>query len=109
MSNYVYGKNSFFEALNSKRIIKAYVLDDSEIKNTHINYEVVTRKVLDKMSKSGNHQGYLAEVKDFKMSNVDDMIKANNGLIVILDGLEDVHNLGAIIRTCDQIWQIYNK
>ena len=35
------------------------------------------------------------------MSSVDDMIKDKNGLIVILDGLEDVHNLGAIIRTCD--------
>lgn len=101
MSNYVYGKNSFFEALNSKRIVKAYVLSDKEIKDKRINYEVVDRKTLDKMSKSGNHQGYLAEVKEFKMSSVEDMLKEKNGLIVMLDGLEDVHNLGAIIRTCD--------
>ena len=101
MSNIIYGKNSFFEALNNKRIVMAYVLSDADIKDYRIPYKVVDRKTLDKMSKSGNHQGYLAEVKEFKMSSVDDMIKQNNGLIVILDGLEDVHNLGAIIRTCD--------
>ena len=101
MSSIVYGKNSFFEALNSKRIIMAYVLNDSEIKDYRIPYKIVDRKTLDKMSKSGNHQGYLAEVKDFKMSSVEDMNKDKNGLIVILDGLEDVHNLGAIIRTCE--------
>ena len=101
MSNIVYGKNSFFEALNNKRILMAYVLNDSDIKDYRIPYKIVDRKTLDKMSKSGNHQGYLAEVKEFKMSNVDEMIKPSNGLIVMLDGLEDVHNLGAIIRTCD--------
>ena len=101
MSNIVYGKNSFFEALANKRITMAYVLKDDDIKNYRIPYKIVDRKTLDKMSKSGNHQGYLAEVKEYKMSSVDDMIKDKNGLIVILDGLEDVHNLGAIIRTCD--------
>ena len=101
MSDYVYGRNSFFEALDNKRIVKAYVLNDSEIRNKGIPYEVVDRKKLDKMSKSGNHQGYLAEVKPFRMSNVDDMIKDKNGLIVVLDSLQDVHNLGAIIRTCE--------
>ena len=83
------------------RIICAYVLSDKDIKDYHIKYKVVDRKTLDKMSKSANHQGYLAEVKDFELSSVDSMIKQNNGLIVMLDGLEDVHNLGAIIRTCE--------
>lgn len=101
MSNIVYGKNSFFEALNNKRIICAYVLSDEEIKGKHINYKVVDRKTLDEMSNSGNHQGYLAQVKGYELSNVDSMVKEKNGLIVILDGLEDVHNLGAIIRTCE--------
>lgn len=101
MSSIVYGKNSFFEALNNKRIVCAYVLNDSEIKDKHVNYKVVDRKTLDKMSNSGNHQGYLAQVKDHKLSSVSSMIKDKNGLIVILDGLEDVHNLGAIIRTCE--------
>lgn len=104
MSNYVYGKNSFYESLNSSRIIKAYLLNrdiEDELKKKKIPFEIVDRKTLDKMSKSGNHQGYLAEVKEFKMAKVDDMIVKNNGFIVVLDGLQDVHNLGAIIRTCD--------
>lgn len=101
MSNIVYGKNSFFEAANNNRIEMAYVLDDTDVKKLNIPYKIVDRKTLDKMSKSGNHQGYLAEVKEFKLSKVEDMIVDKNGLIVILDGLEDVHNLGAIIRTAE--------
>lgn len=105
MSDYLYGKNSFVEAINNKRIKKAYVLKDSsfieELKRNRIQYEIVDRKFLDKMSKSGNHQGVLAEVEEFKLSKVEDMLKSENGLIVVLDGLKDPHNLGAIIRTCE--------
>ena len=105
MSDYLYGKNSFIEALHSDRIKKAYVLKDSgfidDLKRRHIEYEIVDRRYLDKMSKSGNHQGVLAEVKDYKLYNLEDMIKKENGLIVVLDGLKDPHNLGAIIRTCE--------
>ena len=101
MSDYVYGKNSFFEALDNHRILMAYVLDDKVIKGKGVPYKVVDRKTLDRMSKSGNHQGYLAEVKEFRMSKVEEMLKEKNGLIVMLDGIQDVHNLGAIIRTCE--------
>ena len=101
MSEYVYGKNSFFEALDNHRIVMAYVLNDKAIKDRDIPYKVVDRKTLDRMSKSGNHQGYLAEVKEFRMSTVDEMIRDHHGLIVMLDGIQDVHNLGAIIRTCE--------
>lgn len=79
----------------------AYVQDDRLIKDKGIPYKVVDRKKLDGLSRGGNHQGYVAEVKDFKLSAVDEMIKERNGLIVMLDGLEDVHNLGAIIRTAE--------
>jgi len=101
MSDYIYGKNSFFEALENGRIIMAYVLSDERIKGRGIPYRVVDRKKLDALTHRGNHQGYVAEVKEYKMARVDEMIKEKNGLIVILDGLEDVHNLGAIIRTAE--------
>ena len=105
MAEIVYGKNSFEEALNAKRVIKAYVLKDSaylnRLKAERIPFEIVERRTLDKLSKSGNHQGFLAEVRSFKMAEVSSMIKKNNGLIVMLDGLKDPHNLGAIIRTCE--------
>ena len=101
MSEYVYGKNSFFEALENHRIIKAYVLHDEVIKGKGIDYEISDRKTLDRLSRSGNHQGYVALVKEFELAEVGDMLKKENGLIVVLDNLQDVHNLGAIIRTCD--------
>ena len=105
MSNYLYGKNSFVEALNSDRIQKAYVLKDSSfidsLKRKHIEYEIVERRVLDKMSNSGNHQGCLAQIKEYKLSSLEELVKKENGLIVILDGLKDPHNLGAIIRSVE--------
>ena len=72
MSSYVYGRNSFFEALKQGRILKAYVLNDKEIKGKNIPYQICEKMIRDK-----------------------------NGLIIVLDGLEDVHNLGAIIRTAE--------
>lgn len=105
MSNIVYGKNSFVEALNSNRITKAYVLGDSnfikDLKDKKIDFEIVNKNKLDKLSKNGNHQGCLAMTKEYKLSSIDKMLKKENGLIVMLDGLKDPHNLGAIIRTCE--------
>ena len=105
MSNTVYGKNSFVEALNSNRITKAYVLGDSnfikDLKDKKIDFEIVNKNKLDKLSKNGNHQGCLAMTKEYKLSSIDKMLKKENGLIVMLDGLKDPHNLGAIIRTCE--------
>ena len=105
MSNIVYGKNSFIEALNSNRIIKAYVLRDSnfikDLKDKKIDFETVNKNKLDELSRNGNHQGCLAKTKEYKLSSVEKMLKKENGLIVMLDGLKDPHNLGAIIRTCE--------
>ena len=104
MPNYIFGKNSFNEALESGRIKKAYIMDNSYkaiLEKKKIPYDIVSRSELDKMSKSGNHQGVLGEVSTFKFSSIEEMIKKENGLIVILDGLKDPHNLGAIIRTCE--------
>lgn len=101
MSNIVYGKNSFFASLSSNRIELALVLDDKLVKKANIKYQIVDRKTLDKLSNHNNHQGYLAYVKEYKLFEVNDMLKKENGLIVMLDGLTDVHNLGAIIRSCE--------
>ncbi len=101
MSEIIYGKNSFFEALDNRRIIMAYVLSDDLVRNKGIPYRITDRRTLDRMSGSGNHQGYVAEVKEFRLSSVDEMVREKNGLIVVLDGIQDVHNLGAIIRTCE--------
>lgn len=105
MSEIVYGKNSFIEALRNGRIEEALVTRDcqyiKDLEKNNIRYKIVDRNKLDSLSKSGNHQGCLAYCKEYKLSDVKSMLKEENGLIVLLDGLKDPHNLGAIIRTCE--------
>lgn len=105
MNNIVYGKNSFVEALNNGRIKKAYVLSDSfiigRLKKLNVDYEIVNKARLDYLSNNKNHQGLLGEVSEYKTFQLKDILKLENGLIVVLDGLKDPHNLGAIIRTCE--------
>lgn len=105
MSDIIFGKNSFIEALNNKRIKKAYLLNNSsfikQLDREKIKYEIVTKAKLDGLTRNGNHQGLVAEVYEYKTYEVEEMLKEKDGLIIVLDGLKDPHNLGAIIRTCE--------
>ena len=107
----IYGKNVALEKLNSKsKINKIYLsnkFNDREIlsliEKRNINTKVLDNKVLDKMCK-GLHQGIILEVEDIKTYTFDEVIPSIDKeypLVVILDHLEDPHNLGAIIRTCE--------
>lgn len=105
MNEYIWGRNSINEALKNNRIIEAYVLSDSPyietLKKKNIPFKIRKRFELDKMSHNENHQGIIGVIEGYELSSVDDMIKKENGLIVMLDGLEDPHNLGAIMRSVD--------
>ena len=105
MSDILYGRNTVEAAINNKRIKKIYILENHDLLNlveeNNIPYEIVNRNRLDNMAKKENHQGILAEVRSFKFSTIDEITKKENGFIVMLDNLNDVHNLGAIIRTCE--------
>ncbi len=102
----VYGKNVLNEVLNNpEKIKKLYITNNMKdqrimqsIRDNKIQYESVSKDTLDKMVK-GNHQGILAIVKDYEYSDYKEMY--NDNLVVILDHLEDPHNFGAIIRTCE--------
>ena len=64
------------------------------------------RNKLESMSEGNAHQGVAALVTGYEYSNIDDILKKAEGLneppfVVILDGIEDTHNLGAIIRTAE--------
>lgn len=103
----VYGKNVAQEILKKKeKIKKAYIykgFNDSFIlsvlqkRNICIFYK--SKKELDELAK-GNHQGIILDVPDFTYSTLEELTHKDS-LLVMLDHIEDPHNLGAIIRTCE--------
>lgn len=96
---YIYGKNVAKEATNVEKVYVSKNFREKEIlDNIDAPIVFVDNKKLDEMVK-GNHQGIVLKVSDYEYSDIDDVI--NEEIIVILDHLEDPHNLGAIIRTCE--------
>ena len=111
------GRNAVLEAFRSgKTIDKLYVLDgcqDGPVKSitrearkhdTIINY--VAKERLDQLSETGKHQGVIAVSAAYEYAEVEDILaaaeeKGEAPFIIILDGIEDPHNLGAIIRTAN--------
>ena len=95
---YVYGRNVIKDYKNLKKVYVQDSLKNSElVKNINVPIKYLNKRELDKMV-SGNHQGIVGEVEDYKYFELNDL---DNDVIVILDHLEDPHNLGAIIRTCE--------
>lgn len=103
----VFGKNVFNELKNNVKQIKKVYLSSSFkdkdiidfIKNNNIPYITVEKKKFDKMV-NGNTQGIILEVSEYEYKNIKE-IDTTQKKIVILDHLEDPHNFGAIIRTCE--------
>lgn len=111
------GRNAVMEVFRSgKTIDKLFVLDgcqDGPVKSivreakkqdTIITY--VTKERLDQMSETGHHQGVIASAAAYDYAEVDDLLKAAEEkgeppFLFLLDGIEDPHNLGAIIRTAN--------
>lgn len=112
------GRNAVIEAFRSgKPIDKLFLLDgcqDGPIKtilreakkgDTIINF--VSKERLDQISDTGKHQGVIAYAAAYEYSEVEDMLalareRGEAPFLIILDGIEDPHNLGAIIRTANQ-------
>lgn len=115
--NLIEGRNVVIEAFRSdKTIDKIYVQDglkdgaiqtvlrEAKKKGVFVNF--VSKDILDKMSSTSKHQGVIASVASYSYSSVEEILalaRKNNEdpFIFILDGIEDPHNLGAIIRTAN--------
>lgn len=96
----IYGKNVTNEYLKTgKKINKTYLLDNYEGNSNFPNIEKVNKMQMDKLVKA-NTQGIVLDI-DYEYSKLEEITNKENPLIVILDHLEDPHNLGAIIRTCE--------
>lgn len=111
------GRNAVLEAFRSgKTIDKVFILDkcpdgpirtiDREAKKAGAIVSYVTRERLDQMSETGKHQGVIAQAAAYEYAEVEDILRAAQEkgeppFIILLDGIEDPHNLGAIIRTAN--------
>ncbi len=113
----IYGKNSVLEALNAgtreinKIIISKSIHTDNKIekikeiaKSKGIVFQFAGKDKFQQYEEF-NHQGVIAQISPIRYIELEDFIKKNKNKetfssLVILDGVEDVHNLGAIIRTC---------
>jgi len=111
------GRNAVIEAFRSgKTIDKIYILDGCqdgpvstirrEAKKQGCLVKFVNRERLDQMSDTGKHQGVIAIAAAYKYSEMEDIFekaraKDEDPFVFILDGIEDPHNLGAIIRTAN--------
>ncbi len=113
------GRNAVTEAFRSGRTVdRLYVLDGCQdgaintIKRaaakarTPIKY--VSRERLDQMSETGSHQGVIAVIAAYHYAEIEDMFalareRNEDPFLILLDNIEDPHNLGAIIRTANVV------
>ena len=113
MAQYVYGKNVVKQMLKDRSGIKTIWLaaEDREIASlaskSNITVKKTDRKALTKMTGTDRHQGIAALIEDYKLYTVDEIISSvpegQYGLIIMLDELEDPHNLGAVLRSADAV------
>ena len=116
MSEVIIGRNAVLEALKSDREIeKITVAKGAEGSVKQIVAKAKDKKIplyyseksrMDKTADGGAHQGVIAVVSDYQYSTVDDILalaekRGEKPFVIILDGLEDPHNLGAIMRTAE--------
>ena len=111
------GRNAVLEAYRSGRTVdKLFVLDgcqdgpvrtivrEAKKHGSLINF--VSRERLNQLTQTGKHQGVIAYAAAYDYSDIEDMFKlaserGEDPFLILLDGIEDPHNLGAIIRTAN--------
>ena len=109
---YIFGKNTIESFVDSKNIIEVFIANNfsdekilRRIRQAGIKVSVKDKFFLDKVSNNGKHQGIVASIKSFEYASLQEIVdigkKKKHPFIVVLDGVEDPHNVGAIIRTCE--------
>ena len=110
--NLIYGKNPVIEAIRAKKAIKIFIVNNfndqkisSLIKDNHLQVVSISPQEMERLSNGGVHQVIAAELKPYQTVGLEEIIakakKKEKKIIVMLDGIEDPHNLGAILRSAD--------
>ena len=115
-NSYIYGKNAIIEALEAgnrefnRILISNNSRSDEKLerikdlaKSKGVVFQFVGKEKLNQIAQEARHQGVIAQIAPIKYWDLDDFIEKNSDSltsVVILDGVEDSHNLGAIIRSC---------
>ena len=110
--NLIYGKNPVIEAINARKALKVFLVHSFSdqkvlnlIKENKLPVVNVSPAEMEKMANGGVHQGLAAELKPYQTVSLDEIIirakKKDKKIIVMLDNIEDPHNLGAILRSAD--------
>ena len=116
--NQIEGRNAVLEAIRGGAVIdRIYIIEDikdgplqtilREADRAKLRVDRLKKDRLDKMSVTGKHQGVIAKIAAFEYAEVDDILRkaeerGEKPFVFILDGIEDPHNLGAIIRSANQ-------
>ena len=109
------GRNAVIELLKTGKNIDKLLLEKgaqgsisiifAEARKKNIRVQFVDKQVLDKESETRRHQGVIAFTTDYEYYDLDDIIadkkSEKGGFVVLCDGIEDVHNLGSIIRVAE--------
>jgi predicted rRNA methylase len=108
----VYGKNVIKEVIFAKRKIYKLYLDEkfsdfdflSFLKDKQVSYEKKDKGTLNQMTQNQVHQGVVADVEDYAVYTIEEKVdQTKTQTFLILDGIEDPHNLGAIMRTAEAV------
>ena len=111
MKTYIFGKNTVRDALSSVEVFKVYLSTGfsderfiNDVKKARVPIERLDNNALSKMVK-GNHQGIVAEVNRYEYSSLEEIIRVSktmeHPIVLLLDGIKDPGNFGAILRSCD--------
>lgn len=110
------GKNAVSELIKTQKTIDKVLVQNgmrdaeskkllSELREKGVKVAFADKSVLDKQCKSGRHQGFIAFVSDYEYADLYDMIDKikhkDDCFFLVLDGIEDPHNLGSIIRVAE--------